>query len=57
MNSPGVMNRNALERGDLRASFEPYNNVVSGVIASLRLKMYSIAYFFITWYSPEILSF
>ena len=32
------MDHNALQRGDLRASFEPYSNLVRGVIASLSLK-------------------
>ena len=36
------MNRRALERGDLCASFEPYSNLVRGVVASLSLKMYSL---------------
>ena len=29
------MNRRALERGDLGASFEPHNNLVGGVVTSL----------------------
>ncbi len=36
------MNRRALERGDLCASFEPYSNLVRGVVASLSSKMYSL---------------
>jgi len=32
------MNRSALKREDLCASFEPYSNLVSGVVASLSLK-------------------
>ena len=39
------MNRGALKKGDLRASFALYSNVVSGVVASLSLNKY-IAYFF-----------
>ena len=36
------MNRRALERGDLCASFELYS---SGVVASLSLKMYNLFFY------------
>ena len=39
------MNRRALERGDLGASFEPYSNLVSDVIVSLSLTMYSLLFY------------
>ena len=41
------MNRRALERGDLGASFEPYSNLVRGVVASLSLKMYSLFFYIV----------
>ena len=39
------MNCRALERGDLGASFEPYSNLVRGVVASLSLKMYDLFFY------------
>ena len=36
------MNHRALKRGDLDAFFEPYSNLVRGVVASLSLKMYDL---------------
>ena len=39
------MNRSALEQRDLGASFEPYSNLVSDVIVSLSLTMYSLLFY------------
>ena len=47
---------NALKRGDLRASFEPYSNLVSGVVASPSSKMYSL-FFFIKWYLSQLAAY
>ena len=44
-NCSNHINCTALERGDLRASFEPYSNLVSGVVASLSSKMYSLFFY------------
>ena len=41
-NCSNDMNCRALERWDLCASFEPYSNLVRGVVASLSLKMYDL---------------
>ena len=48
-NCSNDMNRRALERGDLGASFEPYSNLGRSMVASLILKK-CITYFFIMRY-------
>ena len=44
-NCSNDMSRNALEKKDLCASFEPYSNLVSGGVTSLRSKMYSLFFY------------
>ena len=49
-NSLNDMNRRALKREDLCASFEPYSNLVGGVDTSLSLKMYSLFFYTVVYF-------
>ena len=50
-NRSNDMKHNVSEREDLRASFEYYyySNLVSGVLVSLSLKMYSLLFYNVVW--------